>query len=141
MDETDLATLLLGLAFVGLGVFRLLKRYMLKKRCTTQMAGTVTSTDVTRERRDDSWGTNSHSVTFEYSAQGTEYVRKFHVSGHQYSKMSKGQSATVFYDPSKPKRCYVLEIKFRIVLTLFFIAVGVVCIGVFISMMQLLGSL
>jgi len=52
------------------------------------------------------------------------------VGARQYNKISDGMLITVFYDPSKPKRCYVPENKFRIILTLCFIAEGAIVIWI-----------
>ena len=127
MNDVALAGMLLGIILVLYGIYRLLKRYSLKRRCTVSVAGTIVDKD-TDGRPSDNEASNAY-LEFKYYVNGIEYVKKPMVSACQYNKMERGQNVTVFYDPSNPKRCYVQEIKFRIVLTLLFIVIGVVFIA------------
>ncbi|MCL2485997.1 MAG: DUF3592 domain-containing protein [Oscillospiraceae bacterium] len=133
MDSMDVVGLLAGFAFVGVGVFRLVKRYYLKKRCTAQVVGTVIETTSTRGiHEDDSWGTRTHFVKFGYSVEGAEYEKRHIISGSQYNALDSGQEITVCYDPSDPKRCYALEIKHRIILTTIYLVSGALLLLAFL---------
>ena len=131
MDSMDAFGVILGVALIVYGLIRLLKRYNLKKRCTAQVTGTVMNTNSGRKTDAAGEGIN-HYVKLAYSAEGVEYEKEFWITKRQYYAMSAGQSITVFYDHSNPKRCYVAEIKPRIFLTSCFIAVGCILIVVFL---------
>jgi len=113
----------LATALIGVGVFQVLHRFYLKKRCTEQVFGTVAGTRRKRGRR----GSSTYYVKYTYSAEGIEYEKKPSVSRRQYLKMNEGDGITVYYDPAKPQRCHVLEIEFRIAMALCFIAGGGFC--------------
>jgi len=133
MDATDVVGLLAGFAFVGVGVFRLVKRYYLQKRCTAQVAGTVVERDATRKHHDDAFGiTRTYFVKFGYSVEGVEYERRHIVSKSQHDALDTGQNITVCYDPSDPKRCYALEIKHRIILTTIYLVAGALLVFAFL---------
>jgi len=136
MADFEIFGLCLGAALIGIAVFWVLKRHLLKMRCTAQVVGTVIGTD-DDYRAGDGFFTTNYYVEFRYSVDGVEYVKNPRVSGRQCSKMKDGQEITVFYDPSKPKRCYVKEIKFRIGLTISFIIIGACCIWTVYETMQL----
>ena len=132
MDATDIGGIIIGAALVVYGVFRLVRRFYLKSRCVSQVAGTALKIHSTEESNPDSWGTHTFSIKFKYFVDGAEYVKKRMLSKRQYNAIGKHDYFTVFFDPSKPKRCYVSEIKFRMILTLSLIAIGAILLWVFL---------
>jgi len=131
MDATDIGGILIGLALVAIGVFRLLNLAFLKKRCTSQVAGYLLDIHIS-ERDEDSNSSPTITAKYEYWADGDEYVKKRIISKGQYRALGKVDDLTVFFDPSKPKRHYVLEIKFRMVLTIVLIAIGALLLWAFL---------
>ena len=121
---------LFGLIFAGIGWFLLWRQKKLKQVCTAQVSGTVK--DVT-ESISHSTGKGkrtgrrrvSYRPIFTYSVEGVEYVQQS-IIGSSRPKFNVGQSVTVFYDPSSPKRFYVLEEGKSTVAGICFVAVGVV---------------
>jgi len=57
---------------------------------------------------------------------GAEYVKRRMISKRQGKAIGQHHDFTVFYDPSKPKRHYVLQLKFRMFFTLSLIALGAI---------------
>jgi len=128
MEASDVLVVLIGSALVVIGVFLILRRYVfLKNRCTAQTGGKILDVERTERQRDvDSSKTVSYYMKYHYFVSGVEYAKRRRVSKRQYRAAGKHDSFTVFYDPSKPKRHYVAELKFRIFFTLLLIALGVV---------------
>jgi len=120
---------LFGLIFAGIGGFLLWRQKKLKQVCTAQVSGTVK--DIT-ESISYSTGKGkrtgrrrvSYRPIFTYSVEGVEYVQQS-IIGSSRPKFNVGQSVTVFYDPSSPKRYYVLEEGQSKVLWIILIIVGV----------------
>ena len=125
MDGSQILMLLLGTAFIGAGVYQVLHRFYLKKRCTEQVPGTVSG--VWRKRVRGRKTATRFFVEYTYSVEGAEYVKKPSVSRSEYQKLKHGDSVTVCYDPAKPKRCHVLELEFRVAVVLGFLAGGGFC--------------
>jgi len=132
MDATDIGGILIGLALVLIGVFRLLNLAFLKKRCASQAACTILDVHITESDYDDKPNSQSIYLKYKYLVDGAEYVKKRMLSKRQYKEIGKHDDFTVFYDPSKPKRHYVLEIKFRMVLTIGLIAIGALLLWAFL---------
>ena len=103
---------ILGFVFVCAGVGFFVQENSLKNECTAQTAGVVRDfVSETRSTR-SSGGQARRTVVYyhplvAYTADGVEYVEKSHVGGDK--RYAVGQRVTVFYDPSDPKRFYVLE--------------------------------
>jgi len=131
MDAIDIGGILIGLALVAIGIFRLLHRYYLKRRCTSQVAVYLLDIHIS-ERDEDSNSSPTITAKYEYWVDGDEYIKKRIISKGQYRALGKDDDLTVFYDPSKPKRHYVLEIKFRMVLTIVLIAIGALLLWAFL---------
>ena len=68
---------------------------------------------------------NQYRAVFTYSVEGVQYVRRSPRAA-SVPEFSVGDSVTVFYDRSSPKRFYVLEEGRSTVEYLIFIAVGAV---------------
>jgi len=127
MGASDILVVLIGLALVVAGIFQILRRYVfLKIRCTAQVGGNILEAERNVREHDDSPDTVSHSLKYHYFVDGVEYVKKRSVGKRQYKATGKYGDITVFYDPSKPKRHYVSELKFRVLLTLGLIALGAI---------------
>ena len=99
---------LIGLFLIGISGFFLWNERRLRTLCTSQSSGTVVDEGYSVKYK------NGHKKvgykpTFSYSADGVEYVRQVTVSSSA-RKVSTGQNVTVFYDPMKPQRFYVLEL-------------------------------
>ena len=89
-----------GLILLGLAYYR----WWSERRCTAQTAGVVK--DINRNVGGSK--KSSSSVLFAYSVGDVEYVRNLNY-GSSNLKFSVGDSVTIFYDPSKPRRFYALE--------------------------------
>jgi len=128
MDASDILVVLIGLALVLIGVFQILRRYVfLKSHCKARVAGKTLDVERTERQRDvDSYKRVSYYVNYHYFVDGVEYARRRMISKRQLKAIGKHDDFTVFYDPLKPKRHYVLEIRFRILFTLLLIALGAV---------------
>jgi len=128
MDTSAYIVIFVGLAFIVGSIFLILRQYFfLKKRCTAQVGGNILYMGRNENHYDDDSPTTvSYSVKYRYYVDGVEYSKKRKVSKRTYKSMGPSSTSnfdiTVFYDPSKPKRHYVLEIKFRIIRRLFLIA-------------------
>ena len=131
MDAIDIGGIIIGLALVLIGVLMLLNRFTLKKRCTSQVAGTLLDIHIS-ERDEDSNSSATITAKYKYLADGAEYEKKRILSKGQYRALGKHDGFTVFYDPSKPKRHYVLEIKFRMFLTIILIVIGALLLWAFL---------
>jgi len=128
MEASDILVVLIGLALVLIGIFQILRRYVfLKSHCKARAAGSLLGMERTERQRDvDSYNRVSYYVKYQYFVDGVEYVKKRTVSKRQYKTIGSHADFTVFYDQSKPKRHYVLELKFRMLFTLLLIALGAV---------------
>ena len=117
-----IAVFLFGLVFAGLGAFLLWIDKKKRKECTAEVVGVVKdvgkSTTFKKGRV-----RNSYRPTFAYSVEGVEYVKQSNTKSGT-SKFSEGQNVTVFYDPSKPQRFYVLEEGKTTVLYLVLVGIG-----------------
>jgi len=116
---------LVGLVFAGIGGFLLWRDKRLEKACTAQVSGTVKDVSQSTSYSKKGGRRTSYRPIFTYSVGGVEYVQQSHVSSAR-PKFDVGESVTVFYDPSSPKRFYVLEEGKSTVAGICFVAVGVV---------------
>jgi len=134
MDAINIGGIVIGSALIVYGVFRLLRQFFfLKKSCTAQVAGTVLDMERNvKTSSDDSSSTVTYYMKYKYLVDGAEYVKKRTVSRRQYKAVGRHDNFTVLYDPLKPKRHYVIEIKFRMILTLGLIAIGAILLWVFL---------
>ena len=108
---------LAGLIPLGIGFYI----WWSQQQCIAQTAGVVK--DVQYEKKNKSRG---YRALFAYSAGGVEYVID---SSHapQKPNFSVGDSVTIFYDPSEPRRFYALEEKKQTTKNVFFwVGFGVV---------------
>ncbi|MCL2672168.1 MAG: hypothetical protein FWF10_09075 [Clostridiales bacterium] len=103
----------------------------MKRRCTERVSGIAVDVDSGRKTDDTGEGLN-HYLKFAYLAEGAEYTKEVWITKRQYKTMHRSQELTICYNPLKPKQCYVLEIKFRLLFTLMFIAVGIILILAFL---------
>jgi len=127
MGSSDILVVLIGVALVVGGVFLILRRYaFLYSRCSARVGGKILDTERNVREHYDQPDSVSYSAKYHYFVDGIEYVKKRRVSKRQLKAIRKHDDFTVFYDPSKPKRHYVLEIKFRMLLTLTLIAIGAI---------------
>jgi len=128
MDTSDYIVFFIGAAFIVFSFFQIFRRYFfLEKRCTAQIGGNIL--DIERnvtDHTDDTPTTVSYHVKYHYLVGGVNYQKRRSISKRAYKSLNKNPGSnfdiTVFYDPSKPKRHYVLEIKFRIIFKLILIA-------------------
>ena len=129
MDASEYIVIIAGLGFIVGSIFQLARRFFLKKRCTAQVGGNIHGIELNEHehKRDDDYRKSvSYSIAYDYSADGVEYEKKRRISKRQHKVLGKHDGFTVFYDPSKPKRHYVLELKFRMLATLGLIALGAI---------------
>ena len=133
METSDILIFLTGLVLVVNGVIQIVNRYVfLVNRCTAQVSGNILNTEVDNEKSSESISkSTSYSVKYNYMADGVEYIKKRSINKRMYRSLYQKSgsviSINVFYDPSKPKRHYVTEIKFRMLLTL-----GLIILGAFL---------
>ena len=97
----------LGVLFAGVGVFLWWRDKKLRQECIGQTPGVVCNvgrtTSYKKGRRKD-----SYRITYAYSVEGIEYTRQSNTTT-SIPAFSKEQKVSVFYDPSRPQRSYVLE--------------------------------
>jgi len=126
MEASDILVVLIGVALVAGGIFQILRRYIfLQGSCTVQVPGIILDSESNeRQRSTDSRNRVTRYIKYQYIVDGVEYVKKRSVGKRQLK--GTGNGLTVFYDQSKPKRHYVSDIKFRMLLTLTLIAIGAV---------------
>ena len=98
----------IGLFLIGLGGFFLWNEKRMKQICTAQTTGVIVDEGHRVSYRNGK-RKEGYSPTVAYSVEGVEYTQKKN-SGRSTRMVSKGQSVTVFYDPTKPKRFYILEL-------------------------------
>ena len=127
MDSSDILVILIGVALVAGGVFLILRRYVfLKSRCTARVGGKILDKERDLVEHGDGTTSVSYSMKYHYYVNGVEYKKNRKIGKRQLR--GTGNDITVFYDPSKPKRHYVSDLKFRIFVTLGLIALGAVLI-------------
>ena len=126
MQTSDILVVLAGAALVVYGVFGILRRYVfLQTRCTARVPGAILGMERTEtEHGDDDRVTRTYYIKYHYFVDGVEYSKKRSLSKRQHRALGKDDEFTVVYDPSGPKRHYVLEIKFRLLLMLGLMALG-----------------
>ena len=99
---------LVGLLIFGIGAFILWRQRKLKKECTAQVPGVVSDqhheTTYKKGRRRD-----RYYPIFKYTVEDVEYIQKSNIGTSNRNVLAVGENVTVFYDPSNPKRHYVLE--------------------------------
>ena len=133
METSDILIFLTGFVLVVNGVIQIVNRYVfLVNRCTAQVSGNILNTEVDNEKSNESISkSTSYSVKYNYMADGVEYTKKRSINKRMYRSLYQESGSAidinVFYDPSKPKRHYVAEIKFRMLLTL-----GLIILGAFL---------
>jgi len=125
MNKHQLICLGAGLVLIGLGVFRLWRRSEQKKRCSARVDGRVLDV-YSSAKGSDSEAKTSLFAKYEYWAQDKRIEKKVSLTDKQFKALKAGQKLTVFYDPAKPKRCYVAQIKSSQLLALMLIGLGLV---------------
>jgi len=130
METSEYIVIVAGMVIVVSGVFQILRRYVfLKKSCSARVGGNILGTERNVRQNDDiSSSSISYYIKYHFFVDGFEYEKRRKVSKRQYKAIGGHDVLTVFYDPSKPKRHYVLELKFRMLLTLGLIALGALLI-------------
>jgi len=127
METSDILIILAGAVLVAGGIFMILRRYVfLKMSCTARVGGKVLDIERNVTRHIDKPDRVSHSMKYHYFVDGVEYAKSRSVGKHQLKTTGDQGYITVCYDPSKPKRHYILELKFRMLMTLGLIALGAV---------------
>ena len=125
MESSDILVVLIGAALVIGGVFVILRRYLfLKVRCSARVSGKLLGVETNVTHNFDEPDRVSHSMKYHYYVNGVEYKKSRKIGKRQLK--GTGSDLTVYYDPSKPKRHYVSDLKFRIFATLGLIALGAV---------------
>ena len=121
--EGKIAVFLFGLLFGGLGMFLWWNDKKKRKECTAEVAGVVKDVGKSVSYKKGKVK-NSFRPTFAYSVEGVEYVKQTNTTSGK-NHFSEGQKVTVFYDPSKPQRFYVLEEKKLTALYMLLVGIGV----------------
>ena len=101
-----IATLLVGLFIVGLGISFWREDSALRRECTAQADCVVTNIEhsLTSKKKD------KYTITYTYSVEGAEYVAETSEVANN-PKFDLGDSVTLFYEPSNPERYYIAEIR------------------------------
>ena len=99
--------IMVGLVLVGIGGFFWWHDKNLRQECTAQTAGVVIDEGHSIKNKNGRRA-DKYRPTFAYSVEGVEYTKQTNTE-HGARRFSEGQSVTVFYDPSKPQRYYILE--------------------------------
>ena len=123
METSDILVILLGAALVAGGVFQILRRFVfLKSRCSARVSGKILDRERNVIEHDDRSSSVSYSMKYHYYVSGVEYKKNRRIGKRQLK--GTGYDITVFYDPAKPKRHYVSELRFRLSATLGLIVLG-----------------
>ena len=122
--SSSIAGLLVGLVLVGCGVLFWWFDKRKRDACTAKVDGVVKAVDhsVTYSKGKRR---SSYRTTFAYSVEGVEYVKQSSTTT-KIARFSEGQTATIFYDPKKPQRFYVLEEGSFIAIPAVLIGLGVI---------------
>ena len=128
MEAGDILVVLIGAALIVGGVFQIIKRFIfLSTSCTLRVPGTILDKERSeRQQFTDSSKRVTYYLTYQYFVDGVEYSKRRSIGKRQLKVTGNPGEITIFYDPSKPKRHYVSELKFRMLLTLTLIAIGVI---------------
>lgn len=124
-----LLVILMGIVFVGIGIYLLVKGNDMAKRCTAETKGTVVEVIEEVEENNDSDG-HSYSYTYypviEFKA-GEETVNKKYSTGYgNRNKYSVGDQIDILYDPNKPTDYLIKGDKTSNMLGIIFIVAGAV---------------
>ena len=119
---------LLGVVLIGGGASFWLYEQRLRRICTVQTEGVVVDAGHS-VRYKNGKRKEGYQPTFSYSVDGVEHTKRTSTV-HRSRTFSEGQSVTVFYDPAKPQRYYVLEEGRIIALVVVPIILGVIVTGI-----------
>ena len=97
---------LVGLVAVGIGVYGWWEDASLKRQFSARTDGVVINVEHSLSSKKE----DIYTFTYKYSVEGAEHV-KTTSSTTSNPQFSVSDSATVFYDPSNPERCYVAELR------------------------------
>jgi len=127
METSDILIVLAGALLVAGGIFTILRRFVfLKMSCTARVVGKILDRERNITQHINKPDKVSHSIKYHYFVNGVEYAKGRSIGKHQLKATGDEGYINVFYDPSKPKRHYIQELKFRMLLTLGLIALGAV---------------
>jgi len=127
MEASEILVVLAGWVLVISGVFLILRRYVyLKSCCTVRVVGNILDMERNVREHYDQPDSVSFSMKYRYFVDDVEYVKRRSIGKRQLKATRNSYEVTVFYDPTRPKRHYVLELKFRMLLTLTLIAIGAI---------------
>jgi len=126
MEASDFLIVIAGAALVVSGISMIIRRFIfLKGCCTAWVYGSIIDMERTEKQRyTDSSRTVSYYLKYHYVVNGAEYSNRRRVGKRQLKLKGNTNYITVFFDPNKPKRHYVYELKFRMMITLLLIALG-----------------
>ena len=119
-----IAFFLYGLASVGCGVFLWWSENKKRKECTVKVDGVVKNAEKWITKKKGKKRKRFCPIFTYRSEEGVEYVRQSNTTSSK-PKFSDGQSVTIFYDPNKPERFYVLEEGKAIAITVMLVGFGV----------------
>ena len=99
---------LVAVISVGVGVFSWWSDKRAKRLCTSVAGGVVEDEGHTIVKHRREKPKEGYRPTFSYLVQGVRYTTQ-PKRMYETREFSMGQKATIFYDPFKPSRSYVLE--------------------------------
>ena len=124
-----LFVILVGIVFVGLGVYLLVSGNDMAKRCTAETTGKVVEVIEEVEENHDADGysvTHTYYPVIEFKA-GEETVNKKYSSGTgNRNKYSVGENIDILYDSNKPTDFLIKGDKTSNILGIVFIVAGLV---------------
>ena len=93
--------ILVGLLFVGIGIYSLISDKEKAKRCTQETSGTIV--ELKKETSEDSDGHTEYVYypIIRYTAKGNTITKKSNIGSSNYSKYRVNEKVTIFYNPNK----------------------------------------
>ena len=104
--KIKLIGLVVGLIFVGVGVFLIVRGNTLEKNCTASTEATVYDYRESFDTDSDGASSTYYYAKIKYSVDGKTYDKE-NGTGLTYKKYNEGSKVTVMYNPKKPDEFYI----------------------------------
>lgn len=104
--KIKLIWLAIGLLFVGVGVFLIMRGNTLEKNCTASTEATVYDYRESFDTDSDGASSTYYYAKIKYSVDGKTYDKE-NSTGLTHKKYKEGSKVTVMYNPKKPDELYI----------------------------------
>ena len=121
--------ILMGIVFVGVGIFMIVRGNDLAKRCTTETTAKVVSIETEESTDSDGHYTYTYYPVFEFNA-GEKTITQKGSTGSSRAQYKIGDSVELLYDANKPEDFIVKGDKTSNILGIIFVVAGVFVTGV-----------